>query len=249
MKRLLTTLLCALLLNSASFAQFADSSFIHKPVKASDFNAKQLIVPGALMATGAVIHFAMHDSVDGALNVQTAKWAPDGQKFRLDDYLRIVPTAMNIGYEYIGGEPQHDLTDRVIETLWAYGAFCVVGYSTKAIVKSSRPDGTIDNSFPSGHACVSFAGAELVRMEYGWGCGASAYAVAAGVCVLRLYNNEHWVSDLLFGAGVGILSAHIGGWLLEPTKKILGIMPDNLSVAAVADPVSGAVCPALALRF
>ncbi len=96
---------------------------------------------------------------------------------------------------------------------------------------------------------MSFAGAELVRMEYGWGCGASAYAVAAGVCVLRLYNNEHWVSDLLFGAGVGILSAHIGGWLLEPTKKILGIMPDNLSVAAVADPVSGAVCPALALRF
>lgn len=249
MKKFLLTLICAVLAASASFAQVADSTFLQKPLKASDFRASQLIVPGSLMAAGAIAHFAFHDPIDVGFNKQTSKWAPKGVKTTADDYLRFLPTVMHIGYEYIGGESQHDLTDRTIEVLWAYAAVGALGYGTKAIVNSPRPYGSDNHSFPSGHACVSFAGAELVRMEYGWGCGASAYAVAAGVSVLRLYNNEHWVSDLVFGAGIGILSAHIGGWLLEPTKRILGIGQENVSLAANVDPVSGAFCPALALRF
>lgn len=53
-------------------------------------------------------------------------------------------------------------------------------------------------------------GAELVRIEYGGWYGAGAYAVAAGVGFMRMYNGRHWLHDVVAGAGVGILSARIG---------------------------------------
>ena len=75
-------------------------------------------------------------------------------------------------------------------------------------------------SFPSGHTATAFAGAELVRAEYGWGYGIAAYTVATGVAFMRLYNNRHWLNDVLAGAGVGIVSAQIGYWMLPLSRKI-----------------------------
>ena len=54
-----------------------------------------------------------------------------------------------------------------------------------------------------GNATVEF-------IEYGGGSGAGAYAVAAGVGFMRMYNGRHWLHDVVAGAGVGILSARIG---------------------------------------
>lgn len=241
-------LVLALAVSAVSHAQVADSTYLKQPLR-SDFKYTQLIAPGTLMATGALVHFAFHDAIDVGFNKETSKWIGEGKRQKADDYLRFLPTVMHLGYEYIGAEPQHGILDRAIETAWAYASLAALGYGMKAIVDSPRPNGIDNRSFPSGHACVSFAGAELVRMEYGWGVGASAYAVAMGVSVLRLYNNDHWISDLAFGAGIGVLSAHVGGWLLEPTKKLLGIEKTSAAVTASVDPISGAVCPTLAFRF
>ena len=68
-------------------------------------------------------------------------------------------------------------------------------------------------------------GAELVRTEYKYASpwyGIGAYTIATGVGFLRLYNNRHWVSDVIAGAGVGILSARIGYWLLPFERKLFG---------------------------
>ena len=76
---------------------------------------------------------------------------------------------------------------------------------------------------------------------------------------MRNYNNWHWVSDVLAGAGLGILVADASNWLLEPTKRLLGIRTSDwgsgrrpavtAAVSPTLDPVSGAVCTTLALRF
>ena len=77
-----------------------------------------------------------------------------------------------------------------------------------------------------------------------------------------MYNGAHWFSDVLAGAGIGILSAHIGSWLLDPAKRMFGI-PDTewgsgrrkdrpaptAGVVSSVDPYSGALCMGLALRF
>ncbi|WP_290121359.1 phosphatase PAP2 family protein, partial [uncultured Duncaniella sp.] len=46
-----------------------------------------------------------------------------------------------------------------------------------------------------------------------------AYSVAVGVAFLRLYNGRHWLNDVIAGAGVGILSARIGYWMLPLYKR------------------------------
>ena len=71
-----------------------------------------------------------------------------------------------------------------------------------------------------GFTATAFTGAELVRMEYGWGYGAAAYAMAATTGYLRVYNKRHWVGDVMTGAGVGILCADAGYWMLPVWKRL-----------------------------
>ena len=78
------------------------------------------------------------------------------------------------------------------------------------------PYGHVYNSFPSGHTVTAFVGAEMLRREYGEEYPAVAiagYTIATGVGFLRMYNNRHWASDVLAGAGIGILSVSLMYWL------------------------------------
>ena len=64
-------------------------------------------------------------------------------------------------------------------------------------------------------------GAELVRQEYGTWYGLAAYTVATAIGVSRIYNDRHWASDVVAGAGFGVLSAKVGYWLFPYTGKLL----------------------------
>lgn len=75
----------------------------------------------------------------------------------------------------------------------------------KLAVRRQRPDGR-NFSFPSGHASATFATAAVLQRHYGWRVGAPAYAVAAFVGGSRLQENRHYLSDVLFGAAIGIVS-------------------------------------------
>lgn len=66
-------------------------------------------------------------------------------------------------------------------------------------------------------------GAELIRSEYPLGVGITAYAVACGVGFMRLYNDRHWINDVIAGAGVGILCARIGYWMLPVWRKVFNL--------------------------
>lgn len=87
---------------------------------------------------------------------------------------------------------------------------------------NARPDGSSRNSFPSGHTATAFVGAELLRREY-WEVspwiGVAGYAVAAGTGFFRMYNNRHWLTDVLSGAGIGILSVEAAYWLYPTISK------------------------------
>ena len=76
-------------------------------------------------------------------------------------------------------------------------------------------------------------GAELVREEYGNTYGACAYTFATGIAVLRLYNDRHWLNDVIAGAGTGILAARIGYWLLPWERKLFGMDKSKNTMAIV----------------
>jgi membrane-associated phospholipid phosphatase len=76
----------------------------------------------------------------------------------------------------------------------------------------TRPGGTNHQSFPSGHTAQAFVAATFLHKEFGdksvW-YSIGAYTMASTVGALRIMNNKHWISDVLAGAGIGILSTNM----------------------------------------
>ena len=252
MRRLLTVLLLCLLAGGpAARAQVVADT--------SAFRVRQLVAPGLLMGSGTLIHCFGHDAIDVPVNrwVQE-KWRGDGPGYGFDNYIQYVPLVMELGLGLVGVPAEHGLADRVIETALGCIALGTISWTMKEVIDSPRPNGVDGRSFPSGHSDWVFFGAEMVRLEYGWGWGAGAYAIATTVAVMRNYNNWHWLSDVLMGAGLGIITADAGRWLLEPTKRLLGLRTGpwgngrpavTTALAPSIDPLSGTLCATFAVRF
>ena len=79
-----------------------------------------------------------------------------------------------------------------------------VTHALKHTVRRVRPDGSHPVSFPSGHASATFATATVFQRRYGWKAGGPALAVATYVAASRLSENKHYLSDVIFGAAVGL---------------------------------------------
>lgn len=75
----------------------------------------------------------------------------------------------------------------------------------KMAARRTRPDGT-QYSFPSGHSSVTFASATVLQRYFGWKVGAAAYGVATYVAASRIQEQRHFLSDVAFGAAIGILA-------------------------------------------
>ncbi len=75
--------------------------------------------------------------------------------------------------------------------------------AVKLSVKRERPDGTM-YSFPSGHSSVTFASATVLQRHFGWKAGVPAYGFAAYIAASRVQERRHFLSDVAFGAAVGI---------------------------------------------
>ena len=76
----------------------------------------------------------------------------------------------------------------------------------KFATQRERPDGSNSQSFPSGHASITFATATVLERHLGWKYSALGYVVASYVAASRLHDNRHWLSDVTFGAAVGAIA-------------------------------------------
>lgn len=140
----------------------------------------------------------------------------------VDDKLQYVPIVAYAGLGFIPGvKHRHNFGDRFLAGATAYIVMTGVAQGLKRTICEPRPDTGAETSFPSGHTATAFCGAELTRIEYGNAYGAAAYAVATATGVMRVINNRHWCNDVLAGAGVGFLSAHVGYWLLPWEKRVV----------------------------
>ncbi len=76
----------------------------------------------------------------------------------------------------------------------------------KFAVHRERPDGSNHQSFPSGHASVTFATATVIERHLGWRKSLLGYAIASYVAMSRIHDNRHYLSDVIFGAAVGSIA-------------------------------------------
>ncbi len=213
-------LICQLVWIDSMMAQRMDTAFIH-PINAQPkqpvryLSATSFIVPGLLIGYG---FWANHNPTLQQLNrsLQEAVYTQRPHaKLTIDDYLQYTPAALTIGLSVAGIKGKDNTRDIV----FIYALSNIVLNASVQTVKHSthqlRPDGSAYNSFPSGHTAEAFASAALLSMEYKdqspW-YGIAGYSIAAATGYLRMYNNKHWLNDVLAGAGFGIASTKIAYW-------------------------------------
>jgi membrane-associated phospholipid phosphatase len=159
----------------------------------------------------------------------------------VDDYLQFVPAAAVYGLDFAGVKARHNFRDRTLVMASAHLLMGATVYAVKHTSDVMRPDGSAANSFPSGHTAVAFTGAHILFREYydvsPW-IGVAGYAAGAATGIMRILNRRHWLSDVVAGAGTGIVCAE-AGYLLLPLMRRIAFGGDEAPGVAIVPVVGG----------
>jgi membrane-associated phospholipid phosphatase len=155
-------------------------------------------------------------------------------KTGIDDYTQFFGPAMTAGLKLGGYEGRSDWPRLLASAGLSYAIMAGLVNGIKYTAKEMRPDGSTANSWPSGHTATSFVGATLLHKEYGltrspW-FSVAGYGVATATGVMRVLNNRHWVSDVMSGAGIGIISGELGYAIADLLFKGKGLLRNDLEM-------------------
>lgn len=201
------------------------------------FSYKKIIVPTVLIAYGvATLKSGGLQNVNKGIREELWGERPH-DLVHLDNYLQWSPAVAVYGLNLIGIKGKNNFVDRTMIYGISQAIMASTVFATKSLGAETRPDGSDDHSFPSGHTANAFAAAEFLRKEYKdvspW-YGVAGYAVAASTGFLRMYNNRHWLSDVAAGAGIGILSTDLAYLLYPKLKKMFAKKKDPTKVTMVS---------------
>lgn len=151
----------------------------------------------------------------------------------VDNYTQFSGIALTAGLKLAGVEGRSDWPRLVASSLASYAVMATIVNGVKYTAKELRPDESTHNSWPSGHTATAFVGATILHKEYGltrspW-YSVAGYTLATATGVMRVLNNRHWVSDVLSGAGIGILSTELGYGICDLLFKQRGLLRNDMS--------------------
>ena len=154
-------------------------------------------------------------------------------KTGIDDYSQFFGPAMTLGLKVAGVEGRSDWGRFLVSSALSYGFMAGFVNGIKYTAKEMRPDGSTANSWPSGHTATAFVGATILHKEYGmtrspW-YSVAGYGVATATGVMRVLNNRHWISDVLSGAGIGIMSGELAYAFSDLLFKGRGLLRGDIS--------------------
>ncbi len=235
-----------------------DSTFSHNPVIAGGYLISPIdieIKPKSninytnsllVLGTGVLLMSSSIHRAQSDWHAHTVK----SYSNPIDDYLTFAPNALVFGLNIVGVKAKHSFKDRLLVSAMANSIMFATVTGLKYTTKVLRPDGSERNSFPSGHTALAFTGAEIMNVEYGdqsviYSIG--GYAIGGVTGALRMVNNRHWLSDVVAGAGIGMLSAKIAYRLLPWAKKKV-FKNENLAILPIYLPNGGGVGMNLSFR-
>ena len=206
-----------------------------KPLNHDTVQLKSFIVPGILISYGLI---SLGNNPIRTLDYSTrAELQEDHPRFavHVDNYIQYAPGVAYYALNLMGVKGKHSLSDGtalfILSEAIMTGSISVV----KRMADRDRPDGSNNYSFPSGHTANAFAAAEFLNQEYRdvspW-IGYAGYTVATATGALRMYNNKHWLSDVVTGAGFGIASTKLA-YLIYPHLKKLVLGSQTLKYSMV----------------
>ncbi|WP_219921551.1 phosphatase PAP2 family protein [Rufibacter sp. XAAS-G3-1] len=171
---------------------------------------KRAVLPSAILIAAGIATIKDNGPYSSYDARRDARRAFPNFSNNLDDYLFFVPIVGLYGFDLFSSQNKHDIR-RQTGLLLASGALTtLVIYPTKILTAQERPNGK-PRAFPSGHTAFAFTIATLVDKEFRgkskW-ISVGSYTIASATGVMRVLNNEHWMADVLAGAGIGILSVN-----------------------------------------
>ncbi len=177
-----------------------------------------LIPPAILIGYGAA-SFAFHPlrRLDSYIYDQAEKHNYS-TKQHYEDYFQFAPPVLVYGLNLVGVHGKNTFVDRSFIYLLSQGMLELTTFSLKKVTHRERPNHADYYSFPSGHTSNAFAGAEFMAQELGDNSvvySIIGYTFATTTGVFRIYHQDHWFSDVIAGAGFGILSTK-AAYLLYP---------------------------------
>ena len=145
--------------------------------------------------------------------------ACSGQTHRsdvLDDVVQYVPYASVLALKACGADSRDQWGPLLATTAASWVVSASATWTLKHTIHEWRPDSTDRHSFPSGHSAIAFAGATMLRHEYGhvspW-VTVAGYGVATFTAVDRVVRDRHHWYDAAAGAAIGVASAELSWWL------------------------------------
>lgn len=138
---------------------------------------------------------------------------PNGFDRKYDNWIQYAPYAAFLTMKLAKVPSRSEWGRLAVSAGTSIALFAGFNNLFKYTIYRERPDGSANNSFPSGHTGTAFTGAHILYREFGhinpW-IGFGGYSVAVATSLTRIANNKHWATDTFGGALIGIGSVELG---------------------------------------
>ena len=194
----------------------------------------------------SAVSLTVDEQIKNTRNMHLSKFSN-----QFDNYLQYAPMAAMFGMKVAGLESRSSWGEMLTADIFSAATMAGLVNGLKYTIKRKRPDNSKRNSFPSGHTATAFMAANMLYKEYGdlspW-VGISAFTSASFVAVGRMLNNRHWMSDVLAGAGIGMLSSELGYFFSDlifkkkSIKDVIGSSTDYTAIPSYFEYTLGYTC-------
>jgi len=217
---------------------YNSKAFVLSPAK---WELKQWLGFGAVAGAGLVA-YTQDEKIQEFFTDHRSAVAGNLSKYVFEPFGRFSPVL--IGGLYLTGRLAKDnrLAGTSLTAAKSLAVSSLIGGAMKQLAHRHRPyqddvpshatwDGPWSDvrytSFPSGHSTAAFSMATVFAMEYRstiW-VPALAYTLAAGTAVSRLYDNKHWVSDVVIGSALGFVTGRFMWKQSRLNQKRVMVLP------------------------
>ncbi len=178
---------------------------------------KKSILPISLITAGALIN---HSRLEKNWKVYLRNKVGHNFEFKIDNYIQYAPIEEMYLADLFNVKAKNHWFDQTKYLLISNLITSSITEAIKHITQKTRPNGGL-YSFPSGHTTFAFTNATVLYNEYSQTAPVLAYSgylLSTATGAFRMINNKHWLSDVLVGAGIGLI---VTNWVyyFEPFKN------------------------------
>lgn len=190
-------------------------------------NTERYLRPSTLIVpTSFLLYGCLKPAIKGIQNfdddikAQALSHYPNFKTYA-DDYLMWVPSAALYTLKAFNVPTKHSFKEQLIIEAGSIIITGGVGLVMRKISGNMEVYNKEGTKFPSGHTANAFRAAEIFHQELKDTRKVLSYAgyvVAAGVGTFRILHRNHLFTEVIAGAGLGILSTKLTYWIFEKVQ-------------------------------